>query len=295
MEGFCLNIQPVICSTMTDNALWRELEVLSESLRQVAGGDVDKDGAIVDSPNMKETVREAIRGVDAGCAMVSGSSLAATMMLREAEDAEKAREVVSLDDPFDLTRFAVAYLCCFDSALKEIEQGRKVSHWSWFILPTPSHIVNGVQVGSAMNKKYALRNDEETKAFLTFSYRGIRLRSTYLRILLAIAVKLEQGLSAPEILGHNDAPKLLSSVRHFHRVSMSVSDDEVSSACHRIRKAVRDPLLVLGPYAVNDDARNISNHDQHSHLQALMRATQGQPADWIKLLQRSQQTLKQND
>ena len=38
-------------------------------------------------------------------------------------------------DPYELTRFAEAQEGVYETALAELRQGRKRSHWMWFVFP----------------------------------------------------------------------------------------------------------------------------------------------------------------
>lgn len=86
----------------------------------------------------------------------------------------------------------------------------------WFTIPTPPHIVNGVERGSSVNRKFALRSDEEARAFLKFETDdGVNLRENYMAIMTAVLEQLQAGRSPTSLLGHFDAPKLASSVQLF--------------------------------------------------------------------------------
>ncbi|CAK9038766.1 unnamed protein product [Durusdinium trenchii] len=96
----------------------------------------------------------------------------------------------------------------------------------WFVIPTPPHIVNGVERGSSMNRKFALR-DEEAKAFLSFEADGVNLRENYLKIMTAVRDQLKAGRAVASLMGTFDAPKLTSSVALFERMTCDGSDDEL--------------------------------------------------------------------
>ena len=40
-----------------------------------------------------------------------------------------------MSDPHNLSRFLEAQAPVYDTALRELERGRKQSHWMWFIFP----------------------------------------------------------------------------------------------------------------------------------------------------------------
>ena len=154
-------------------------------------------------------------------------------------------------DPYDLrTRFVLTQREHFTAALSEIRAGRKHGHWSWFVWPTPPHVVDGVELGSAMNRRHALRDGADdtdgvaaARAFLTFprTTEGVGLRDNYLAMTTAIAERLEQpGASARALVGAADEPKLRSSLRLFARVSHGGFDGDVHEACRRALRALGD-------------------------------------------------------
>lgn len=137
------------------------------------------------------------------------------------------------DDPHDIgERFLEHHNYYFRDALMEIQNGCKESCWSWFILPTPPYIVGGVERGSHMNRKYALRGDDAVKAFLTFS--GGRLRANYLLIVRAIQSQLRRGNTMNYLLGPLDDKKAVSSFQLFERIGKQMDDDELVTACSEV-------------------------------------------------------------
>lgn len=96
----------------------------------------------------------------------------------------------------------------------------------WFIIPTPPHFMNGVERGSSNNRRYALRSDEEARAYLVFKDRGVELRNNYIEILAAVKDQLSAGRMP---FGRMDEPKLRSSLRMFERISREDSDTDLHS------------------------------------------------------------------
>jgi len=129
---------------------------------------------------------------------------------------------------FALHRFTEAQKDIFAKALGEIRAGRKSSCWMWFVIPTPPHVVHGVEKGSSVNRKFALRSDEEARAYLAYENDGVSLRQNYLAMMTAVRDQLRAGKSVPSLMGQFDAPKLASSVRLFERVTRG-SDDQLHS------------------------------------------------------------------
>merc|ERR1719188_338046 len=96
-------------------------------------------------------------------------------------------------DPHNLQRFTQLQEQHFEDALQEIRNGQKRGHWSWFILPTPPYVVNGREVGSPMNREFALRSDEEGIAYLRFRDGSVNLRQNYFDIMVSIRDQLRAG------------------------------------------------------------------------------------------------------
>lgn len=131
------------------------------------------------------------------------------------------------DDPYRLRRFTIAQKAVHAEAVAQIRAGRKTSGWMWFEIPTPPHIVKGVERGSSDNRKYALRSDEEVLAFLQFQADGVDLRKNFLELLTAVRDQLRSGRHPTSLMGKLSAPKLVSSVRLFERVARGGTDKEL--------------------------------------------------------------------
>ena len=71
-----------------------------------------------------------------------------------------------------LQRFTDAQKMDFDTALAEIRNGRKESHWMWYIFPQ----LCGLGF-SSMSEYYGIKDLEEAKAFLNDPYLGENLRT----------------------------------------------------------------------------------------------------------------------
>lgn len=66
-----------------------------------------------------------------------------------------------MDNKYFLDRFIQAQKGSYDTALKEIRDGHKKSHWIWYIFPQ----ITGLGM-SAISEKYAIKNIEEAKAYM---------------------------------------------------------------------------------------------------------------------------------
>jgi uncharacterized protein (DUF1810 family) len=157
-------------------------------------------------------------------------------------------------DPFGLRRrFVEEQRKVFAKALAEINAGQKESCWMWFVIPTPPYARDGVELGSALNMQYALRDGprelegfKAARAYLDFPEEdNVSLRRNLRDIFVAIAKQLEQGKSACSLLGRVDAPKLESSVRLFYTVTEETKDGqtradaEIHGICCRILHALK--------------------------------------------------------
>ncbi|PWJ77619.1 uncharacterized protein (DUF1810 family) [Pseudaminobacter salicylatoxidans] len=112
--------------------------------------------------------------------------------------------MTSETDPFDLTRFIRAQDTVLARVRTELKEGRKASHWMWFVFPQ----IAGLGT-STMSRHYAIGSLEEARAYLAHPVLGPRLREC-VDILLALP-----PLSAHEIFGSPDDRKLHSSLTLF--------------------------------------------------------------------------------
>jgi uncharacterized protein (DUF1810 family) len=108
------------------------------------------------------------------------------------------------DDQHNLNRFVQAQQGVYEHALAEIRNGRKRSHWMWFIFPQ----FEGLGFSST-SRLYAIKSVAEAQAYLDHAVLGPRL------IECAEAVLSVQGKSASEIFGSPDDVKLRSCATLF--------------------------------------------------------------------------------
>ena len=111
-------------------------------------------------------------------------------------------------DRHDLNRFLQAQEHDYERALSEVKNGRKRSHWMWYIFPQ----FDGLGF-SAMSKRYAIKSIAEAKAYLSHPILGPRL------IECAEAALRVEGRTAHEIFGSPDDMKLKSCATLFAYVS----------------------------------------------------------------------------
>lgn len=109
-------------------------------------------------------------------------------------------------DRFDLQRFVVAQQPVYATALAELKEGAKRSHWMWFIFPQAEGLGH-----SAMARRYAIRSMDEAVAYLSHPLLALRLLES------TNAVLSVTGRSAHQIFGSPDDAKFRSSMTLFDR------------------------------------------------------------------------------
>lgn len=117
---------------------------------------------------------------------------------------------MNVDDPYDLERFVAAQEAGgrYERALAELRDGRKVTHWVWFVFPQVAGLGH-----SEMSKRYAIRTLDEARAYLHHPVLGPRLVES------ATIVADLDGVSAQDVLGEIDARKLRSAMTLFRRAA----------------------------------------------------------------------------
>jgi uncharacterized protein (DUF1810 family) len=115
---------------------------------------------------------------------------------------------VSRTDPYDLARFVEAQDAdgTYSRALRELREGRKRSHWMWFVFPQIAGLGQ-----SQISRRYAIASLEEASEYLRHPVLGPRLLAC-----VGALVHLE-GRSAEQVFGSIDAQKLRSSMTLFLR------------------------------------------------------------------------------
>ena len=104
----------------------------------------------------------------------------------------------------NLKRFTEAQYRDYEQALKEIKNGRKESHWMWYIFPQLKGLGR-----SYTSDFYGIENLDEAKAFLQDPYLGKNLQE-----IAAALLELDND-NATQIMGRPDDMKLKSSMTLF--------------------------------------------------------------------------------
>ena len=109
-----------------------------------------------------------------------------------------------MSDKYNLERFIKQQKRDYPIALEEIQNGRKESHWMWWIFPQ----LQGLGY-SYTSMEYGINGLEEAKAYLQNSY----LRENMITICNAL-LSLENS-DAGSVMGYPDNLKLCSSMTLF--------------------------------------------------------------------------------
>ncbi|MEN6517898.1 MAG: DUF1810 domain-containing protein [Methanospirillum sp.] len=112
------------------------------------------------------------------------------------------------NDPYNLDRFVQAQRRCYEQALNELRNGRKSSHWMWYIFPQLAGLGR-----SPISMEYSIRTLAEAEAYLRHPVLGPRLAEC------AGAVLAVEGRSAHDLFGSPDDRKLRSCATLFAIVS----------------------------------------------------------------------------
>jgi uncharacterized protein (DUF1810 family) len=126
------------------------------------------------------------------------------------EKTSKANFTDVMSKETNLERFIDAQERSYQIALSEIKNGRKQSHWMWYIFPQ----VQGLGF-SETSKFYAIKNIDEAKEFLLHPVLGNRLVNLCNELL-----KLESD-NANSIFGSPDDLKLKSSMTLFSSLNIN--------------------------------------------------------------------------
>ena len=108
----------------------------------------------------------------------------------------------------DLYRYNKAQDKVYDQVLSELRNGKKRTHWMWFIFPQISGLGK-----SSMAKFYSIKNKEEAVLYLKHPILRQRLEECTNIILEC------EGKTAAQIFGFPDNKKLKSSMTLFADIS----------------------------------------------------------------------------
>jgi uncharacterized protein (DUF1810 family) len=127
-----------------------------------------------------------------------------------------------------LERFVAAQEPVWRQVVSELAEGRKRSHWMWFVFPQ----IAGLGM-SATSVHYALASRAEAADYLDHHVLGARLREAT-DLMLGHA-----GIPADTILGGIDAVKFRSSMTLFH--AAAPAEDRFANALGVFFAGAEDP------------------------------------------------------
>src|SRR6516162_8966341 len=78
---------------------------------------------------------------------------------------------MSETDSYNLQRFLTAQAEDYSRALRELQRGRKESHWIWYIFPQIAGLGH-----SSTAQMYAIQSKDEAIAYLNHQILGARLK-----------------------------------------------------------------------------------------------------------------------
>jgi uncharacterized protein (DUF1810 family) len=113
-----------------------------------------------------------------------------------------------VEDPYRLQRFIDAQNPVYQQVCTELRNGRKESHWMWFIFPQLSGL------GSSPSAiTFGISSREEAEAYLAHPVLGMRLKEC------TLLVNQVEGRAAEQIFGYPDVLKFRSSMTLFASVA----------------------------------------------------------------------------
>jgi len=129
-------------------------------------------------------------------------------------------------DPFNLERFINAQSLVYQRILDELHQGRKRSHWMWFVFPQLAGLGH-----SARAQRFAISAREEAIAYLRHDILGARLKEC------TALINAVEDRTIFQILGSPDDLKFRASMTLFSSVS---ADTEFSTAISKFYEGKLD-------------------------------------------------------
>ncbi|MBJ48605.1 MAG: calpastatin [Candidatus Marinimicrobia bacterium] len=108
----------------------------------------------------------------------------------------------------DLNKYLVAQSNFYETAIQEIKNSKKISHWMWYIFPQIQGLGN-----SEVSKKYSIKSIKQGRDYLEH-------KILYPRLIKATTYVYQiEDRTALEIFGHTDNLKFKSSMSLFSILS----------------------------------------------------------------------------
>ena len=111
---------------------------------------------------------------------------------------------------YEISRFMKAHQTDYQRALSEIKNGKKISHWMWYIFPQLKGLGR-----SSMSEYYGIQDLDEAKVYLADPILGKHL------IEICNALLSLDTNDATEVMGRPDDRKLKSSMTLFDAATES--------------------------------------------------------------------------
>lgn len=136
-----------------------------------------------------------------------------------------------MDDIYNLQRFVEAQQPVFEQVLSELREGRKQSHWMWFVFPQITGLGR-----SETARFYAITGIDEARAYLEHPVLGPRLEKC------AKIIEPQLQRTARQIFGSPDDLKLQSSMTLF--ASAATQQTIFQAVLDTFYDGARDPLTL---------------------------------------------------
>ena len=129
-----------------------------------------------------------------------------------------------------LERFVLAQEECYEDVLSELREGRKRTHWMWFVFPQLKGLGQ-----SEYSEYFGLSGENEARRYWDHPVLGYRYRE-------CVEILLRDDASVDVVLGKIDAIKLQSSLTLFE---FSVpNNDLLKKSIHNFFNGKKDDLTI---------------------------------------------------
>ena len=118
-----------------------------------------------------------------------------------------------MSDLFNLVRFIQAQDPVYARVCSELRQGRKVSHWMWFVFPQ----IEGLG-RSGMARKFAISSLEEARAYLDHPVLGPRLRECTQLVCQISETTIQEIFGSPDDMKFRSSMTLFAQAKHGNEV-----------------------------------------------------------------------------
>ena len=123
----------------------------------------------------------------------------------------------------------------FEVALAEIQDGRKRSHWIWYVFPQLSGLG-----GSQMSQVFGIDGPSEAADYLRHPVLSARL----LTITTAVAASVRRGVALGTLMGsRTDVLKLASSLTLFEHVARQLHEAQPDARQRAMAEAAETVLM----------------------------------------------------